>query len=63
MIEKPRRTPLTAEQHAERRKRLGLTVDPDYKAPRPYHLSKRYKRELDEITFSKPNPNKTDNNK
>lgn len=63
MAEKVRRTPLTAAQWRQKFVSLGLTVDPNYKAPRPHHLSKRRRRDLDEITFSKPNTNKTDNEK
>ena len=63
MTEKVRRTPLTAAQWHQRLASLGLTVDPNYKAPRPYHLSKRRRRDLDEITFSKPHPNKTNTEK
>ena len=63
MTEKARRTPLTAEQWREKLASLGLTTDQNYRAPRPHHLSKRRRRDLDEITFSKPNTNKTDNEK
>ena len=48
---------------AERLKRLGIKLDPSNNRPQPRYRSRRHWRELDEITFSKPNTNKTDNEK
>jgi hypothetical protein len=59
MTEKARRTPLTPAQWAQRFAALGLPVERNDRQPRTHHLSKRQRRELDEITFNKPNIDKT----
>jgi hypothetical protein len=43
----------------ERLKRLGLANGPRGPDPRRVARTKRYYRDLDEISFNKPNPNKT----
>jgi hypothetical protein len=52
--EKPPREPIL-----QRLARLGLKNDSAGARPRRVIRTKRYRRELDEITFSKPNINKT----
>jgi hypothetical protein len=43
----------------ERLRRLGLRNEPANSQLRRVFRTKRYRRDLDEITFNKPNANKT----
>ncbi len=57
--EKPPREPMAAKLA-----RLGLKQETGWTpGPSRFVLSRRHRRELDEVTFNKPNPNKTNDKK
>jgi hypothetical protein len=49
---------------AQKLARLGLKQEPGWThGPSKFYLSRRRRRELDEVPFNKPNPNKTNDKK
>jgi hypothetical protein len=52
------------ETMAQKLARLGLKQEPTWThGPSRFALSRRRRRELDEVEFNKPNPNKTSDKK